>query len=293
MTGRVDATADHTSRRTPQFFDVRALERSNGQSLAGLGSTEHRLLSQDEASDAFTALVQLPTGWQLDHRPPAGVFEFFVLTGELVVEGDAVGSGGYVYLPPGAEGIDIRSGVGATAFVWSSSQLQPSPSPDLRVTSVWDQPWNSGRLTGLPDGRRFKSLRPDDVLDGPVQGGVNGFLRLTHWAPGYVAPNKHKHSVWEELIFLSGDWMTVERGIVSSGSYIGNPPEWWHGPLVSRFGALALVHSDRALDLTVTAVEGGAEFADRCLRSSSLFDVPVHEGTDVLVPYLPNGFAAS
>ena len=152
---------------------------------------------------------------------------------------------------------------------------RPSEAAGLRVTSIWREPWQQGRLTGLPFGRMFKSLRLPDATEGAVQGGPNGCLRLTQWLAGYAAPQEHVHSVWEELIFLAGDWLVPERdGVARGGSYLGNPAGLWHGPVVTARGVLAIVHSTEQLDLTQRDRDDADELVARYLEGGSL-EVPL------------------
>ncbi|MSO94879.1 MAG: hypothetical protein EXQ81_03675 [Thermoleophilia bacterium] len=247
---------------------------------------ERRELSRDAESDSATLMVRIPPAWKSVDLGDEATTEIFVLEGDLVVNGEAVGCGGYISLPPIGVANALESRCGAQVLVWHSHRLPVAPEAALRVTSIWAEPWQEGRLKGLPYGRLFKVLRANDVLEGPVQGGEAGFLRLNQWLPGYVAPNEHRHEVWEELIFLHGDWLTLERGQVAAGSYLGNPPGWWHGPLASRFGALAFVHSNRALGVELRDIEGGVAFSESYLRSGSLLDRPEHQGATALEPFI-------
>jgi hypothetical protein len=275
------------ARSEPQFFNIGHLEWEVRGAPAAVEGLTFRTLSRDNQTEAATLFVRFPPGWRKVVRTDEATTEVFLLSGDLALEDQRVGSCGYIVVPRNGTSVTLDSERGAEGILWWSPTLPAVDGARPRVTSAWDEPWHEGVLTGLPYGRRFKVLRDGDILEGPVQGGPSGFLRLNHWIAGYAAPNEHKHGVWEELIFLHGDWLTLERGLVASGSYIGNPPGWWHGPLASRFGALALVHSDRPLDLTLREHDGGAEFTERYLHSASLGEQPEHAGLEALEPYLP------
>ena len=116
---------------------------------------------------------------------------------------------------------------------------------------------------------------PRQRLRGPCRAGPNGCLRLTQWLAGYAAPQEHVHSVWEELIFLAGDWLVPERdGVTRGGSYLGNPAGLWHGPVVTARGVLAIVHSTEQLDLTQRDRDDADELVARYLEGGSL-EVPL------------------
>src|SRR5205823_5220281 len=120
----------------------------------------------------------------------------------------------------------------------------------------------------------WKSLRLPDSGEG-AHGGPSGLLRVMQCLPGFIAPMEHLHSAWEELIFLSGDWL-AERGIVAAGTYLGNPADWWHAPVTTRDGALAIVHSSKPLDLIQRPCPGGPEFCRGYLERASWLDLPRH-----------------
>ena len=261
---------EHWSRHSPQFFELDELPEALIEGPDPFADTMGRVVSRDDETGAATLKLRLSPGWSLPTSALGGLVEFVVLEGELGVGSERVGAGGVASLPPGT-GDGVGSVSGAEAFVFWNPAAAPSDQAEARVTSIWREPWQQGRPTGLPFGRMFKSLRHPDATEGEVQGGPNGCLRLTQWLAGYTAPQEHVHSVWEELIFFASDWLVPERdGVARGGSYLGNPAGLWHGPVVTLRGVLAIVHSTEQLDLTQREYDGADELVSRYLEGGSL-----------------------
>jgi hypothetical protein len=100
------------------------------------------------------------------------------------------------------------------------------------------------------------------------------------WLPGFVAPKEHVHSTWEELVFLQGDWFEP-RGVVAPGTFLGNPAGWWHAPVTTRDGALALVHATAPLDLEQRERPGGEAFCREYLDRASWLELPRHSPSGI------------
>ena len=262
------------SRESPQFFEVGDLPLGKIDGPDAFADVSGRMLSRDSRSGGATLKVSLPAGWSLPPAVAGGLVELFVLEGELLVDAQRAGAGGFVSLPSGTAA-EVVSPSGAEAFVFWNPAAVIDESASARLTSVWQEPWQQGRLTGLPFGRMFKPLRHPDKTEGDLQGGPNGCLRLTQWLAGYAAPQEHVHSVWEELIFLGGDWLVPERDDVArAGSYLGNPAGFWHGPVATSRGVLAIVHSTKELDLTTRDYDGADALVSRYLE-----EAPLHESS--------------
>ena len=84
----------------------------------GSGPVEIALLPR-LADNAFRAFVRFPRGWS---RAEAGYYEvpeeFFVLEGELGLNGRTFGRGGYAWIPAWQERRDLKSATGCLVFAW-------------------------------------------------------------------------------------------------------------------------------------------------------------------------------
>ena len=83
-------------------------------------------------------------------------------------------------------------------------------------------------------------------------------------------------------MFLSGDWIAGERGAVGPGTYLSSPAGFWHAPVATRTGALAIVHSELPLDLEQRDCDGGPELMRAYLDEMSWLEPPTHDGDEFL-----------
>ncbi len=81
-----------------QSLDVPKQEIAEG-SFAGAA---RRLLSEDDETGAYTALVSLRSGWSGELAGFSRPLELFGLRGELEIDGRRLGPGCYVYVPSGS-----------------------------------------------------------------------------------------------------------------------------------------------------------------------------------------------
>jgi len=79
--------------------------------------TRRRLLSEDDETGASTAIVSFPRGWSGDLAGSRRPLEIFGLRGDLELDGERIGPGGYAYVPPSAAGRAIAATTGADALV--------------------------------------------------------------------------------------------------------------------------------------------------------------------------------
>ena len=253
----------------PAFFSVFELpwRPAEEELVAGL---EQRLISRGAGTGGSTSLVRLPAGWR--GRPVEATVELFVVEGSVSLGGASHGVGGYFWLPGGRGSAELASETGAHAYVFWTPSMDIAGQTEPRTR----------RASGTSRGRRVcstgtcrsggESLRLPDSGEG-AHGGPGGLLRVMQWLPGFVAPKEHLHSTWEELVFLQGDWF-AERGVVAPGSFLGNPGGWWHAPVTTRDGALALVHARAPLDLEQRECPGGEEFCRAYLERASWLELP-------------------
>ena len=201
-----------------------------------------RLLSRDPASGATSNVLRCPPGWHYDGAHRLGCAEeFFVLDGNLVINGVAYGRGDYAYLPAGFERSDMSS-AGAEAIVYWEGQLelaaadatQPSDTAIECLQSdalAWSSPTDSSlsvEQVGLKILRQAANgdrtwLLKIDLLDGrPFE--INGV---------------ETHPTVEETYLISGD-MAMPMGQMQEGAYFWRPPYVRHGPMGTATGFLGL-----------------------------------------------------
>jgi hypothetical protein len=150
--------------------------------------------------------------------------------------------------------------VGCLALCFQHSIEQTAGGIGIR--NMWHEPWHESTLAGVPPGLMSKSLRiPDPVraVSGTrFSGGADGFHRLISLAPGWFTAQPECHSnCWEENIMLRSDLMMVGRGVMAAGFCLARRAGTAHGPIVTKGGALMVVHCDVPLDVTWSPVENG------------------------------------
>lgn len=188
-----------------------------------------------------------------------------------------MGTGGYTFVPRGF-GWDLGSTGGAPVFVFSNPSMAPSRREEIHVTRVHHEPWQEREYPHAPHAGFYKSLRlaEADVLRSGRQGPPAGFLRLWLMSPGHADPQEHVYGVWEGMIFLAGDMLLAGSGRVVPGSYMGNPAEFWHAPMVSQFGAVLLCETAAPIDMTRRDYEGGKAIVEGYLDTTSWLEPPRH-----------------
>jgi hypothetical protein len=233
-------------RDEPQFFRfaVLAAEEVEEPLVSGLPV---RVVSRGD-DGASTLLARLPPGWHASPPPAPGTLECFVLDGDLTVGRERLGSGGYATLSR-SERTALSSTGGAETFFFVSPRLEPRDG--VRLTSAWEEQW---RPSGLPGMLHISFRHPDG--DGPPPGGPDGFLRLFAVAPGFRLDCRERHTCWEENLVLRGDMWMADRGVLGPRSCVANPRGLWHGPMVSKGGAVLLVHCDRPHTIEYDGWEG-------------------------------------
>ena len=190
MSGR----SEGRSRDRPLFLDFLASSRERLPDPAPLAGLDGTLLSNDPPTGAATFLVELPIGLRREIDGKEASLEMFVLRGDVALEGDSVGAGGYVHVPQGGGGGELASGIGGVALVFWNPNMPSFPPPYTRnrVLRSRELPWRPTQPGA--HGTLSKSLRLPDPAgrgeDGGAEydGGPGGYLRLTYLAPGVDSP---------------------------------------------------------------------------------------------------------
>lgn len=240
---------EHWRRDEPTFYNFLALERKPVDAPDMLAGQSGALMSRDLKSDSQTYVIELPPGFRGRTDAKLASQEFFVLRGDLALDGESVGAAGYIHLPQLCGGGEVTSKTGALVLAFWNPNLPcyPYPVTRNRVTKSYLKEWTNS-MPGA-HGVMHKSLRIPDPVPHPndegFDGGPGGYLRLQYIAPQMIAENEHvHHECWEEIILLQGDVMLINEGQMGIGSVVSHPQEWYHAPFVSRSGAVILVHTD-------------------------------------------------
>ena len=241
---------EHWRRENPQFYTYMDLARKPVDGPPALAGLNGALMSRDDLSEAESYLVEIPQAWSQQIDDAKGSIEFFVLRGDLSLNGDSVGPSGYVHLPQGCGGGEAGSKTGALAFAYWNPNMPAFPPPYTVncAVQVSDLEWRQSVPTS--HSILHKPLRlPDPHGDG-YEGGPAGHLRLEYMAPGMQTPFEHNHhECWEELFLLEGGIFIADEGVMGPGSACGHPQEWWHGPFATRRGCVFLVHTDAPMGI--------------------------------------------
>jgi hypothetical protein len=264
------------NRDQPQFFNAFELDRGPVAWPGPFEGISGVAVSSDARSEAQTLLLELAPGWRREYSATDGTLELLMLRGDVALEGQRVGADGFVQMPQAGGGGELRSERGgvAVAFWNPNMPLFPPPYTVNRVTRLRDEPWVE--FPGVHSSMH-KSLRVPDMTAGGMEGGPGGFLRLVYLAAGIADPVEHvHHECFEEVILLQGDLLLADEGLLGLGSYSCHPQEWWHGPFMSRSGALYINHTDAPMGVPweVRDYPGGAAVVDAYLDETP-WDAPV------------------
>ena len=266
-------------RDIPQFYNVweQAWGPLDGPVFAhGL---EARLISNDPDNGSATMMVQLPAGWKFTESSEDGALELFVLEGDVTGNGKRVGAGGFLAVPKQGGPLELSSEGGAYAYAWYNPELATDYYYDNQpfVTKVWQEDWVLTDMPGVRHGIMHKSLRWPDPHEGLIHGGPAGMLRFILMTPGFPESRQETHhDCWEEIVWLSGDFMMPERGIHGPGSFLGNPAELKHGGLMTQAGNLMILHCDAPMGAEFNEIPNGQEIVESYLDTTSWLNPPGH-----------------
>lgn len=211
------------------------------------------VLSRDEESGAFTALVHASPLWV---RPDAGSWgcgiELLVLAGSLECGEQLLAAGSYSLLAPESITGPLSSKAGVTLLLMTDgaprfSAASASMADALTVLDARNMPWSDppgfeGRsIEDTPPGLRTKWLRKPAPGGGP-------YALLASQSPGWHDPRLEAHVCWEELLLLQGDYLMGVNGAVDAGCYIFRELDIPHGPQATRTGSVWFCRGDRMID---------------------------------------------
>ncbi|MBL8628226.1 MAG: DUF4437 domain-containing protein [Rhodospirillaceae bacterium] len=252
-----------------EFIQSQVLPWNTWSDSSWHGGTEIKILSQDAATGAISALVRYPAGWtaagpgHLDADE-----EFLVLNGALQINDETYGNFCYGHLPKGFPRAQAKCA--AETIVLTFLSHRPSFGTDLEAT--WDAARHVKKIDVLstPVSTDFErlgvrntsstSIRPNTasfllLKDDPVtreQTWVLAARALRHGAKQEI------HPVVEELYLLGGE-LIGPQGIMVAGAYFWRPPNMPHGPFGAKAGSL-LFHRTIGGPLSTTYAEGPGAF---------------------------------
>ena len=261
-------------RSEPQFFNVYEQPWRSLADVEVCHGLETRLISAGSERGAATFMSRLPSGWTHTARNTDGTLELVVLEGSLTVDGEGVVTSGFVSLPQGTEPREVGAPDGAQIIgIWNPGL----PATEAKITSLQAEPWVETEMPEMQHSSFHKSLRTPDVAEGEFHGGPGGVLRFTLIVPSLGTRQEEiHHACWEELLVLRGDLVMPERGYAAPGTYLANPPDFWHGPWTSHGGNLHLIQTVKPVGLVYRDYAGGPELMDEYIDTTSWVEQPSH-----------------
>lgn len=210
---------------------------------------EIKVLSVDDDSGECSLLVRYPPGWQRTGSEFLSVDEeFFVLDGDISLNGNAHTKHFYAFLPAGYPRQDFRTEKGAVVLTFFSARPNEqagAPRPGLydkglliehrdTINMVWDdRPLGQELDPGLRYQAANKTLR-----SGPQGEWTLLFSTLPHSFPEGWRAHQARHPCCEEALILTGE-VTGNLGTYPIGAYFWRPPMIAHGPYGSLTGYMA------------------------------------------------------
>ncbi len=243
-------------RNQPQFYNVWDLDWETINDFSFFEGIEARTISKNPDTGAGSFMVKFPPGWSHKATGDDATLEMFIIDGDVTANGQRLGAGGFIAVPKKLGPADLASEGGAQAYVfWNTDWVDDFYYDNqVEIVKVWEKDWIPSVMPGLRHGIMHKSLRWPDPHGGEFHGGPGGMVRFIMMAPGFGEPRQEVHwDCWEEMVWLTGDLLMPERGMHAAGSYLSNPPDLKHGPLLTAKGSLLLLHCDKPM---------GAEFHD-------------------------------
>jgi len=236
-----------------------------GASNSPPGVTGTPLSYDAQGTKAVTVIFRFPKDWSMT-RPHYvnSDQEFYVLEGELEINGTRYLRGDYAYLPAGLAHQSRSSGPGATLLNFYEGEhlafYEPTPAgmyrPDklIRKQVADELPWQRSRdpaFATLGPGVREKRLRHD-----PATGESTWLIEVGADTAEATDPLRPvvTHAVVEEMYVLQGV-IATPRGTMTSGAYTWRAPGQPRGPWGSRTGYRLLVRSRRGALATTLSSE--------------------------------------
>lgn len=205
-------------------------------------------LSHDSQSNDLSTLIHIPPEWAQSDWKLTSSFEFFVLSGEVTLNGRTTGTHAYCYLPSGTDIKEMASANGAVLLAFFESHDgsdNNDPSQDEVHVDCFDMAWDMMHMNPgvayLNMGR--KNLRVPDDQSGRTYL-LAGFPQAR---PTPMRQPLERHPYAEEAFMISGD-LALTNGTMTQGAYFWRPPHLWHGGMYSVNGFMMLVRTPGSND---------------------------------------------
>ncbi|MFV3076368.1 cupin domain-containing protein [Niveispirillum fermenti] len=211
---------------------------------AGDGTAVKRLNIDPDNGDG-TVLRRYPAGSGRAPQPRAGLsLEFYVLDGEIAIDGRVLGAHAYGYRPAGTPALTWQTSAGALVLEIGEARPVPAGQDDPAIlldclALPWDVSTYDPQLRHMHNARKVLRLGPGD------SGRTFLLAGLPHGFPSTPDLPLERHPHGEEMFLIQGE-MKSPQGVMRDGAYFYRPPGIWHGLHVSEFGFLMLMRSPGA-----------------------------------------------
>jgi hypothetical protein len=228
---------------------------------------ERRLLSEDDETGAYTALVSVPRAWSGDLGGHDRRIELLCLRGALELDGRGFRDGWYADVPAWAPPARVAAPDEALVLLMVEDHTPASVAE--AAIGVIDTHERRLELPGpnVPAGLAIKRLRVDDER--------GDWTWIGAGAPGYLEDRAEIHPTVEEAFVLRGDVLLGERGEMGPGDYFWRPPNVRHGPIYCRSGRLIFFRTKGGgLTTTYEEVPGWRELVASYRSKEALYQGP-------------------
>lgn len=233
-----------------------------------LAGTRRRLLSADDDSGAYTAVIAAPAGWSTDLAGYDRPLELFGLAGHATLASAGLGPGGYCYAAPTTASRTLCSHDGCELLVMVEAPAQLGDEAPVEILDTTRMPWIDRTLPDVPAGLTVKLLRRDEQT------------RERTWmaavVPGWTEMRAEQHPTVEEAFILRGDGLLGTRGAMRAGAYFWRPPMVEHGPMTTRNGQLVFFRTKGGdLDVSYVDVPDAQRLVDEYLAAEPYYSPAV------------------
>ncbi|RTL57879.1 MAG: cupin domain-containing protein [Rhodocyclaceae bacterium] len=189
------------------------------------------------SEEGNSVLLRLDPGASLPEHRHRFVEEAVVLSGDLQMGQEVLGTGDYHVSPPGSRHRKSVSHEGCLAYVRGTS-LGDERTVALEVISGLLPYQGPASATAAADGGEWSEIAPG-VAHRILRSADGVLSRLVRMAPGSQV-EAHAHERDEECMMLEGDAFLGDI-LLQAGDYQVAPAGTWHGLLHSDHGALLFV----------------------------------------------------
>ena len=227
------------------------------------GKAQQRNLSYDEESGAASTIVRFDSAWSRPRGYHHADTEWYVTSGEISIDGQRLGEGGYFRAPKGLciPQLEVKEGTevlvyreyGDFGFSLSKNDREKfiahggntaSHEPGaLTIRDTHSMDWIDNIFVDKPPGLKIKLLYHDPSPPGQFG---EGFLTVyVYCAPGWQDHRMEHHPVFEEGFQLTGS-IDYNFGVLDPGTYFYRPAMIKHGNLKAsaELGFCQLIRSD-------------------------------------------------